>query len=178
MKLSKASWMILAAGVFLIVLAGLGLTRSNQMKEMAALTEELSVSSLRLSNLKVTQFDAQINELQEQLRDAQERAVEARDKLKQSVISVDVADKFYEIADYYGVIVSRVGTTTISEQPFSSIDCDTISLSAEVSGELDDLVDFIKGLNDNFSTGFVRSVQINGEETVSLQMIVYSRKGN
>lgn len=178
MKISKASWMILGAGVFLIVLAGLGLARSGQMKDMETLQEELSVSTARLNNLKVTQFQTQINELEEQLRDAQERAAEARDKLKQSVVSVDVADKFYEVADYYGVSVLRINTTTISEQPYSSINCETISLGAAVYGEMDDLVDFIIGLNDNFSTGFVKSLQMNGGGSASLQMIVYSRKGN
>jgi hypothetical protein len=111
--------------------------------------------------------------------DAQDRAAEAMVKLDQTVISVDVAEKFYEVADYFGVTVRSISTTTITGKPFAGIGCETISLSAEVDGAQEDLVDFIVGLNDNFTTGFVKSLQLNNEDNnISLQMIVYSRKGS
>jgi len=93
-----------------------------------------------------------------------------------------VADKFYEIAGFYSVNITSMGTSTISEQPFASIPCDVISLSASVSGTMENVIDFVKGVNDNFTTGFVRSAQLDiidpVESNVSIQMIIYSYRGN
>jgi hypothetical protein len=93
-----------------------------------------------------------------------------------------VADKFYEIAGFYSVNVTTMGTSTNSEQPFDGIPCEVISLSASVSGTMENIIDFVKGLNDNFTTGFVRSAQLNIkdplESIVSVQMTVYSYRGN
>ena len=46
---------------------------------------------------------------------------EIKARLLQSVISVDVTDKFYEIAGFYNVSVISIGTSTMSEQPFEGI---------------------------------------------------------
>jgi hypothetical protein len=134
MKISKTSWMILASGVFIIVLIGLGMTRSGQISEQSRLEEELLVSAARLEKLHPADLQPQLDELEEQLQDALSLTAEAREKMKQTVISVDVADKFFEIAGYYGVTVNSLGTSSISNQPYESIDCETISLSASVTG--------------------------------------------
>ena len=130
-------------------------------------------------------MQTQVNELEEQLKDALSQVAEAKEKMKQTVISVDVADKFYEIADFYSITVSSIGTSSTTNQPFQSIECETISLSAAVSGELTDVIDFVIGLNNNYTTGYVRSAQLAiGDEadgnsvSASIQMVVYSYKGS
>jgi hypothetical protein len=182
MKITKTSWLILGVGVFIIVLVALGLTRSGQIKAQDSLRQQLSVSNTRIGNVQVNGFQMQINELQEQLKVAQEQSSAAQDRLKQKIISVDVTDKFYEIAGLYGVTVNNIGTTSITRQPYASINCDIISLNANVSGAPNNVINFITGLNDNYSTGFVRSVQLdssdNSTSQISIQMIVYSIKEN
>jgi hypothetical protein len=182
MKVSKASFMILGAGVFIIALAGLGVARSGQVQEQKLLNQDLSVNNARMNNLQVTPFEAQINELEEEAANAQSQTAEIKKRLQQTIISVDVADKFYEIADYYSVNITSISTSSISEKPYADIDCETISLSASVTGAMEDIISFVKGLNDNFATGFVKSAQLGfgdlASSTVSVQMSVYSYKGN
>jgi len=182
MKISKASWMILGAGVFIIALTGLGVARYGQVQEQKKLTSELALSTTRLNKLGVNTAQPQIDELKEDVKDVQKRIGEIKARLLQSVISVDVTDKFYEIAGFYKVSVTGIGTSAMSAQPFEDISCDVISLSASVSGTMEDIVDFIKGLNDNFSTGFIRSAQLDVSDplasVVSVQMTVYSYRGN
>ena len=76
-----------------------------------------------------------------------------------------------------------MGTTTIAEEPFERVNCETISLNAVVIGDFTKIIDFVIGLNNNYATGYVRSVQaIIGDEieenstSVNIQMIVYSQK--
>jgi hypothetical protein len=182
MKISKASWMILGAGVFIIALAGLGMARSGQVQEQKKVNSDLAVNTLRLNNLQVPTEQSRINELEQEVKDAQNQTEDIKARLIQSIISVDVADKFYEIAGFYSVNVTSMGTSTNSEQPFAGIPCEIISLSASVSGTMDNIISFVKGINDNFNTGFIRSAQLNlkdpADSSVSLQMIVYSYKSD
>jgi acetylglutamate synthase len=184
-KISKASWMILTAGTFIIVLATLGVTRSGQVKEQNRLSGELTVAETRLDNIHATQLQPQIDELEEQLKDTVSQVEEAKERLKQTVLSVDVADKFYEIAQYCGVTISSVGISRVMKQTYANISCEATSLSAAITGTLSDITDFVGGLNNNFTTGFVQSVQLSiigeteeGLTSASLAIIVYSYKGS
>jgi len=181
LKLSKISWLILSAGVFLVILAGLGITRSQQFQEENALTEELGLSEARLNNIQVAQLQQQNDELQQRIKDSQEQLDIVKERLHQPVESVDVTDKFFVIAENCDVLVMNLSTTTISENILGDIDCSSISISASVQGDLDDLIDFIISLNNGFATGCVRTAQISFSTTgideglsSSIQMIVYS----
>jgi hypothetical protein len=181
-KISKASWIILAAGVFIIILAGLGMTRSGQIKEYDALSTNLTFTSNRAGNIQTGNLQTEINEYTEQLKDIREQAAEARTKLDQMVISVDVAEKFYQIADYCGVIITNIDTTTISNQKYQAVGFQTISVTAAMSGTTKNILDYVIALNNNFSTGFVRSAQFSfvdsGNGTLGVQAIIYSREGS
>jgi hypothetical protein len=182
MKISKATWMILGAGVFIIVLIGLGVARYGQVQEQEKVSGDLAVNTVRLNKLQVITALPQTNEIEEEIKDVQSQTEDIKARLIQSIISVDVADKFYEIAGFYSVNVTSMGTSAMSEQPFADIPCDVISLSASVSGTMEDVIDFVKGLNDNYTTGFIRSAQLDMknplESFVSIQMIVYSYRSN
>lgn len=173
--------MILAAGVFIIALAGLGMTRSGQIKDYEAISGNLSFASTRLNTVQLGNLQTEIDEYKQQLKDTQEQVSEAKNKLDQTILSVDVADKFYEIANYCEVTVDSLSTTTITPEQFAAIDCETISVSATISGDLQNVLDLVMALNDNFSTGFVRSAQfsfnLEPPDSLSVQMVVYSRKG-
>ena len=185
LKLSKTSLLILSAGIFIVVLATLGVTRSGQMKEKETLSENLSLALTRLDNIEVTNLNVQLTELREQLQESQEQLTEAKDRLRQTVISVDVTDKLYEIAEYYGVTITIMGTTVIQEMPFNGVTCSLISLNAQVIGSLSDIIDFIQGMNNNYTTGFIRSTQIEVDDDIeangskaNINMIVYSYEGS
>ena len=184
-KFSKTGLLILAAGVFVVVLAVLGITRYGQMSEQTELNDELSLSVMRLNNLDLKPFQVQLAELQEQFKDNEIQVEEAKNRLVQTVISVDVTDKFYEIAAYQSVIIDSISTTKNQTEVYESVKCSLITINAAVTGDLSHVIDFIAGLNDNFDTGFVRSAQIaitdaaaeNGT-TANVMMIVYSYEGS
>jgi hypothetical protein len=179
MKFSKSTFMVLAIGIFVIVLVAVGLTRAGQLKEEERVKTELSVSETRLAKMQIGFLKTQVDELNEQLKESQAETARSKEALAQTVISVDVTDKFFEVADYIGVTIENIGTSTISSQLFQGIQFDTTSINAVISGDLEHIVDFIVGLNDNFTTGFVKSVAIdNSKNSVAIQMIVYSYKGN
>ncbi len=180
-KLSKTGLLVLAAGAFIVVLAGLGITRYNQISEQDDLNKALSVSETRLNVIDLEPLELQKAELQEQLIASESLLEEAKERLIQSVVSVNVTAKFYEIAAYYGVIVDSIGTNKNALGSYEGVTCTLINVSSIVTGYLSHIIDFIAGLNNNFSTGFIQAVQMditddtleNGTTAV-IQMVVYT----
>ncbi len=182
-KLSKASWLILAAGVFVVVVAGLGVTVSQQMQEQGQLDEELSISQSSLDKLDDTAMRQRLDELQQMVDEEQILLNEARERLDKTVVSVDVTEKFFSIADYCGVTVMSMSTSPIQDENVEGIGLNMTALNAVAVGDLDDVVKFVISLNNDFTTGTVNTFQIDipqeAEEpaAVNVQMYVYSYEG-
>ena len=186
LKLSKTSWLILSAGIFSVILVSLGVTRSGQLKEQNRLEEELTISTVRVEKIEMTDMRPQLDELERRLVEAESQRSEAAARLNQMIDSVDVTDKFFAIAGHSNVVINTISNSLLSPQSINGVNCATISIGAGISGDTSDIIDFIISLNDGYTTGYVQSAQINiGDESsdnntlanASIQMIVYSYEG-
>jgi len=160
LKLSKTSWVILLVGIFVVIVAGLGLTRSQQFQEQGQLNDELSIAEKRLSNLQVKQLHQQQEELQGRLDASMVQLTAANDRLRQSVESIDVTDEFFAIAQYCGVQVDSISSSEIKSGELEDVVCSMITVNAVVAGEVSNLISFVTWLNHDFTTGVVQSAQI------------------
>ncbi len=183
-KFSKTGLLILAAGAFIVVLASLGFMRFSQTSEQDSLNDALALSETRLSFMNIQPLQVQLAELEEQLSESESLLAEVKQRLSQSVISVNVTDKFYEIAAYHSIIVDSISTTKNQSGAYEGVPCTLITINAGVSGDLSHVIDFITGLNNNFTTGYVESAQIiiSEDEAVistsaSIMMVVYTHEG-
>ncbi|OGO43149.1 MAG: hypothetical protein A2137_08075 [Chloroflexi bacterium RBG_16_58_8] len=180
-KLSKTSWLILTTGVFLVVLIGLGVTRSQQIKEQSALDEKIKTSQTIIDKLQTTELLQQVEDLQAQVEEEQTLLEEAKQRLNQTVVSADVTERFFDIADYSNVTVLNIGTSSIGTDTVDGVHLSLTTLTSAVQGDLYDIVDFVINLNHGYPTGFVKTTQISvpdptGAElpTANIQMAVYS----
>jgi len=185
LKLSKTSWLLLSVGIFIVVVASLGLTRSQQLQEQGQLGEELGIAETRLDKLQVKQLQQQQEELQGQLDESTIQLVAAKDKLRQTVESIDVTDEFFAIAQSCGTIVESISSSSIRSDKLEGLSCSVITLNAVVSGEVPNLIDFIIKLNTDFTTGVVKSAQISipeatdeDEPSANILMVVYTYGGD
>ena len=185
LKLTKTSWLILSAGIFIVVAASLGLSHSKQIKEQGQLDEELSVAQMRLDKLQVQQSREQQEELQSQLDANTVQLVAARDSLRHSLESANVTDEFFAIAQSCSVIIESVSSSGIKDEKLGGIVCSATTLNAAVSGEVSDLINFVIKLNDYFTTGVVKSAQISiteaGNEnrpSANIMMVVRAYEGD
>jgi hypothetical protein len=184
-KLSKTSWIILATGVFVVVMAALGITHSQQLSEQGKLDDELSISQTSLNNLHIEALQLELEELQQRALEGQAQLEEAVQLLNQTVVSVEVTEEFFSIAESCGVLVINLSTSPIIPNVYEGIGLSAISLSAAVEGATPNLIDFVESLNNDFTTGLIKSVQIeippspsNETSSVSIQMTIYSYEGN
>jgi hypothetical protein len=185
-KFSKTGWLILSAGVFVVVLGSLGITRTQQLHEQNKLDEELHNSTQLLEKLQAQDLQQQLDDLQQKVEEAEILRDEAAQRLDQTVISVDVSDELFDIAKYCGVVVRNLTTTPIRSSPYKGIGLDLTSLHVSAEGDVSDLVDFVMSLRNDYTTGLVESFQLNiplaDSETetakVSVQILIYSYEGN
>lgn len=186
LRLSKTSWLILSAGVFLVILAGLGLTRSQQLQDQSTSTDELQIATARLAKIDVTELKNQVESLQQQITLDQADLQDATSRLSKSVVSADVAEEFYAIGEASGVLVESFTSTPIAANSLEGIPVSETSVTGRVSGTLAQVVSFVINVNTSFRTGYVKSATLQIDSTTdpelgqeaytraSVQMIIYS----
>jgi len=183
-KLSKTSWLILAAGIFIVVFASLGITRSQQLQEQEQLDDELTVAEMRLNKFQVKQLRQQQEELQKQLDESTIQLTAGKDKLRQTIDSINVTDEFFEIARSCSIEVVGISSSNIGSEELGNIVCSVITLNATVAGDTSNLISFVIRLNNDFTTGIVKSAQISIPEmaddrpSANILMVVYAYGGD
>jgi len=181
LKLSKVAWIILGAGVFVVVLVGLGVTMSQQMKEQTILEEDLDISEMRMEKLELSNLFQELESLMELVDEAENELADAKTRLDQTVNSADVVEEFFDIAQYSNITVMDISSTPISDDSIIGVDLSTTFINALITGELDGIVSFVINLNNGLTTGYIDSVNINIPEafseelsTADIQISVYS----
>jgi hypothetical protein len=183
-KISKTSWLILFAGVFVVIVVGLFLTHSQQLKEQERLNDELSVVEMRLNKLEVKQLYQEEEGLQKQVDENNVQLLAAKDSLRQTVESIDVTDKFFAIARSCDVEITSISSSSIKTEDLGDINCFKITLNVVAEGEVDNLISFIIKLNNDFITGIVDSAQISIPEkdcqkpSANIMVAVHAYKGD
>ncbi len=164
MKLGKTSWLILTLGIIIVAFVSLGIARSQQIQEQKQLDEKLSVAELRLDQLQLKQLYAQKNELEGRLSETTIQLEAAKNALRQSIESIEVTDSLFEIAEACGVEIAEISSSELGSDTLGEITCSVIRLTLSVEGDVPNLILFIIKLNNGFTTGVVRSVEINIQE--------------
>jgi hypothetical protein len=144
------------------------------MKEQAGLSEELSISETRMEKLQLTQLLQELELLTEQVDEAETELDEAKTRLDQTVISADVVEEVFDIAEYSNIIIMNITSTPISDDAVEDVELYATAISASVTGELYDIIDFVTNLNNGLSTGYISSVQISIPESEALDEVLTS----
>ncbi len=182
LKLSRRSWFIISVGVFLIIFAGVWLVYSEQLAKKARAEQELNMAQVRLEAMNLAQMEARQRELEQQLEQTLASSREAREVLSRPMPSLAVSTILFDTAEANGVNVKQIESSGAASQPLEGVPARALPVSAQVEGELRDLVSFVTQLNDNLPTGVVRSVSVTinapASPRASLQLVVYSYQEN
>jgi hypothetical protein len=183
-KLSKTSWLLLAAGIFIVLLAGLGMTRTQQIRQQTELDDALVLTTSRLDKFDVGQLELEEAELQQRLNESTAELEEVKERLHHTVASVDVTDEFFRIAEYSNVEIMNFSTSGKSVDSLGTVACLRTDISASVQGDTPDLIDFVINLNNGFTTGIIKAVNITIRDTegvdssASINLTIYSYEGS
>jgi len=184
LKLSKTSWLIIIIGVFVIVLIGLGIVRSQQVHQQNELNEQLALTRSKIQLIQLEQFSHRQGELELQLSETDSQSESAKKILSQPVRSVTISDFLFDIAEANSVNITEINSSGLASEELAGVTCSVLPFTAKVEGELTNLVSYITKLNNDLTTGFVKSVEISVPETSSknkpsanIQLVIYTYQG-
>ncbi len=135
-NLSKTSWIILSVGVFIVVLAGLGVTYSQQLKANSQADDELALTELRLEKFDIEELDQQESVLSAILEDSTAIHDTGIIRFQESIESIDVVNKCYAIAAVSGVEIIDIGTTEVQSDFYMDLACEKDSNESHSKGRI------------------------------------------
>ena len=184
MKITKTSWLLIAVGAFIIILAGLGVVRSQQIHQQNQMSEKLALSQSRLEEITLEPLSDREGELEEQLSQTTLQFEAVKAILSQPIESVTVSTTLFDIIEAYGLEVTQMASSSLASGVLDGISCSVISLTAKVEGDVNNLINFTADLNSYFATSVVKSITITIPETASqektsadIQLVIYTYQG-
>ncbi len=167
MKLGKASWLILGAGIFVIAFGSLGAINSQRLQEQRQLNEELAIVEVRLNKLQLEELSSNKESLEMQLEQTISQFEAAKATLTQPTIAIDVSDNLYRIAGAAGVEITEISSTGLMNGDLEGITTSVLPFTTTVEGNVSNLINFVTRLNADFMTGVVKSVEITSPNATS-----------
>lgn len=185
MKISKKTGLIITAGIFIIVFAGVCMVFFQRLGEQDKLSEELKAVQVRLGGIQLGPLSSEKTELEEQLSQTTSQFEAVKAVLSQPIGSIAASDILLDIAQEHGVAVTEMSSSAPAEGGLEEVSCSVISLIAKVEGDVSTLVSFITDLNSRLTTGVVKSVTITIPETfisdnatADIQIAFYNYQGD
>ncbi len=183
MKISKKSWLSIGVGLFLIALVGLWTVYSQQSGEKNQLKEELAQAKARLTLIQIEQLANQQSELEWQLDETMRQSESARETLSQPMNSIIISDILFRTAEANSVNITTISSSGASQMTLAGVPCQALPLTANIEGEVADLVAFITELNGDLATINLKAVSMeipagDRKPTASIQIEAYTYEGS
>jgi len=166
LKLSKTTWIFLAAGIFVILCASLGMVYFQQDNEQSRLNEELILAQLRLKKSPAHQLDSQQEELESRLAKAGLQLKAAKNSLYQSTQSIEASDALFDLAEAHQVEVTEIDSPGTTTEELEGVTLSFLPLTVTVEGDVLNLIDFIYKWTHEYPTSVVQSAEITVPEPV------------
>jgi len=160
MRLGKKARIILAGGIFVVLMASLFMVYYQQGQERSRLSQELSLVRLTLARFSPEKLSAQQRVLESRLTRTELELATAKNKLHQSIKSIEVTDTLFEVADTHNVEIIGIDSPGVTSEELEGVSLSILSLTAMVEGDVSNLVDFIIELSEQFPTSVDASVEI------------------
>jgi len=163
MKLSKKGWTLLGVGILIVAFVSLGLTYLKQANEQKRLDEELFLAEQKLNSLELKSLYSEEEELDKHLSQLTAQLQSNPDKvvLSQPLISTDITDTLFDIAELCAVEIYSITSSGLGSGGLESLTCSALPITVTVKGDVANLITYITKLNDDFANGTVQAVQIN-----------------
>ena len=183
MKLSKMGWLILTIGICLIAFSSVGAARAQRIEEQNQLREELSVAKLKLNKISLKELSAEREKLEEELSQILSQFEDTKAKFPQLTDSIGASDMLFKLAKTCEVEILEIGSSGLTTERLEGMTISVLPLSLKAEGEIFSLISFITRLNEDLTTGIVKSAEIiipvameGGEQepSANIQLVIYT----
>lgn len=183
MKLGKKSLLIIAIGLFAIILFGLWSVYSQQITRKTELAGNLDTALLKLNGLDNEPLTRRQDELEWHLEQVGSQSDAAREILAQPIGSIAVSDHLFEIAAANSVNITALSSSGPAEAEMAGFVLPLLPLSITATGDMADLAGFITRIGTDYPTSLISTAGMNVPETseaasVNIEMAIYSYRGD
>jgi hypothetical protein len=174
MRISKKVGLIIGAAILVVILVILFSTYSRQAGERNDLNARLSAAQTLVPVLT-----SQKTDLENQLAQAESSLDANKAKFPESVESIEYGEYLFEIADKCNVDLTSLTFPKPTARTIGAVTYSVVSLTLPVSGELDNIFDFIEALrtDERFTSAEVTAVTIDVAGSATINLNIYGYKG-
>jgi hypothetical protein len=174
MRISKKVGLIIGAVILVIILVILFSTYSRQARDRNDLNAKLSAAQALIPILTNQKAD-----LENQLAQAESSLNANKAKFPESVESIEYGEYLFEIADECNVDLTSLTFPKPTARTIGAVTYSVVSLTLPVSGELDNIFDFIEALrtDERFTSAEVTTVKIEVAGSATINLNIYGYKG-
>jgi hypothetical protein len=174
MRISRKVGLIIGAVILVIILVILFSTYSRQAGERNDLNAKLSAAQTLIPILTNQKAD-----LENQLAQAESSLDANKAKFPESVESIEYGEYLFEIADECNVDLNSLTFPKPTARTIGAVTYSVVSLTLPVSGELDNIFDFIEALrtDERFTSAEVTAVNTDVAGSATINLNIYGYKG-
>ncbi len=185
MKLTSTGRTIIIIGIFVIILASLGIVCVQQIHEQNQLDNEPVQGKLELNELQIEELSARKGELEKQLSQTISQVETAKPTLSQPVETVTIMSTLLNIAANQSVEVTQISSSGLSSESLEGVTCSVRSFTGKIRGDIPNIVSFVTALNSRLATGVIKTIAITIPATTSsekasadFRLVVYTYSGD
>jgi len=174
MRLSKKVWIVLGTVIIVVLLVVVFMVYFQQIREQQELNERRDAAEVLLTKLVGDEAD-----LKKELDQAQSLLGTNQAEFPQAVESIEFGEYIFEIAKKCHVTLASLNFPKPSAKKERSVTYSVVSLSLPVSGQLEDIFEFINTIKTDarFASTQVKSVSLNvGGESATISVDIYGYK--
>jgi hypothetical protein len=173
--LSKKVWLVVGAGIIVVLLVFLFMTYFQQVAEQGDLENKLEEAEDRSTTLA-----ADKQTLGNELSQAESLLYTSQAQYPQAIESIEYGEYLFEIAEKCNLTLASLTFPRPSASTSGSVTYSAVSLSLPVSGALEDIFAFIETIKTDprFASTSVNSVSMSGGgggATISITIYGYRR---
>lgn len=161
MKLGKTSILALGIGIFVVLMASLGLAYTRQLSTQYELNQELDQAKLVYAKRSNDQLSNELEVWKERPAEIDTEVNEAKELLSESIDDVDVTAVLFSLAEINDVLVMSVHLAKPSPKEVLEVTVLALPVSIEVEGDLSNIIGYVQGLSYEFPTSLIESVVVD-----------------
>lgn len=182
MKVSKTSLLLVVLGILIIAFANLSAMHSQQVSGQKLLDEELALARTRLDKIKLDELYVRQSDLMNELEETSAQVEASKNALSGPLDSIEVSSTLLDLAAQNSVRVTSITSSGVSPDDLEGIAASALNLTIRVEADLPELLAFVSALNNRFSTGLARSVDLSvapalDRPSASINLAIYSYQG-
>jgi hypothetical protein len=161
MKLSGKSLVLLVAGITLIMVFSLGMVYINSSEQQEELTEQLNIIQPVLTRTAPDEVSPEMAEMENRQQQAELELENAKEMLRQPIYAIGIARELFDIAEATDVDILSISSPGVMADVLGGLPFLALAARVEIEGDTADLVAFVAALGQQYSTGFITSLQFD-----------------